>query len=160
MTRYFKVSLMKGSVLRFTKIVYFLSGYNKTGFNCSWGKNCLKLSLYFFILLLLSPLAYKCWPSFELIKLNSFYLKILCVNFGWILPRFWRKDIWTFSLCKLLYQQFRVNSRKLRVNSRKFRVISRKLRVNSRKFRVISRYFAKVTRLFAKVSRYFTKVSR
>ena len=84
---------MKGSVLRFTKIVYFVSGYNKTGLNCSWGKNCLKLSIYFSILLLLFPLAYKCSPSFELIKLNFFYLKILCVNFGWILPRFWRKDM-------------------------------------------------------------------
>ena len=59
--------------------------------NCSWGKNCLKLSIYFYILLLLSPLAYKCWPSL-LIKMNSSYLIILCVNFGWILPRFWRKD--------------------------------------------------------------------
>ena len=83
---------MKGSVLRFTKIVYFLSGYNKTGLNCSWGKNCLKLSIYFSILLLFSPLAYKCWPSFEPIKLDSFHLNKTCVNLGWILPRFWRKD--------------------------------------------------------------------
>ena len=53
----------------------FLSGYNKIRLNCSWGKKCLKLSMYFSILLLLSLLAYKCWPSFEPIKLNSFNLK-------------------------------------------------------------------------------------
>ena len=136
MTRWFKVSLMKGSVLHFTKIciVYFLSGYNKLGLNCSWGKNCLKLPIYFYFAI--SLLAYKCWPSYELIKLNSFYQKCVvldefCFGSG--------EKIWEFSLCTLLYQQFRVIMWNFRVNSRKFRVISRELRVYSRKFRVSSR---------------------
>ena len=60
------------------------------GLNCSCGKKCLELSIYFSILLLLSPLEYKCWPSFEL-NWIPFTRKILCVNFGRIFPRFWRK---------------------------------------------------------------------
>ena len=71
--------------------------------------------------------------TFNWTKLDSFYLKIhvLRVNFGWILPRFWRKDMKILAL----YTSLPI----VRVNSRKFRVYSRKLRVYSRN----TRYFAK-----------------
>ena len=58
------------------------------------------------------------------------------------------EKIRTFSLCTLLYQQFRVNTRKFRVISRKFRVISRKLRVYSRNFRVSYAFIRETFALF------------
>ena len=120
----------------------------KIELNCFSGKNCLKLLIYFTNLLLLSCLEYKWWPSFELNWISlpkntstscKFWMNI-CHGSG--------EKIWKFSLCTLLYQQFRVNTRKFRGISWKLRVYSQKLRVHSRKFRVYSRKLRVYSRKF------------
>ena len=97
-------------------------------------------------------------------ELDSFYLKKniqIRVNFGWILPRFWRKDMKILALhtfipivsrkfakrtrlfAKVTRKFAKVSrySRKFRVYSRKFRSNTRKVRVNSRKFREKYNFF-------------------
>ena len=76
-------------------------------------------------------------------------------KFGWS-----GEKIWTFSLCTLLYQQFRVNTRRFRVNSQKFRAILRKFRVISQNLSVYSRKLRFYSRKFRVISRKFRVNSR
>ena len=118
---------------------------DKIGLSCSKGKDCKILSINFAILLLLSPLECKRWP----LGVHSLYLRMLFVNFEWILPNGSGERIRKFSFCIYIPKV-----------TRYFAKVSRLFAKVTRLFAKVTCLCTKVLCLFAKVSRYFAKAKR
>ena len=94
----------------------------------------IKFLLFYFTIIISSEMQAL---TFILTNLDFFYQRLLCENFGWILPKGSIEKIWILLFCIIYVYIPKV----------------------SRKIAKVTRLFAKVQRLFEKGSTYFENVS-